>query len=278
MYTQLPPLRRAREYHLYAADGRRYLDLYLAGGRAILGHKPPGLMRSLKNELQKGLLAEFPAASSSCARRFVKALLGLPGLAAAETPGDGGLRVALYASFDRALAAAGRLLGRRLTENDIQEPFFARAGEIVYYRPGAGLDYSPFPLMIPVLPFPGGFAPQPLLFRPAAGMDPRLAEDEEETSPVLLAGLTRVTEELQSLTKFPDIWKEWRMPGWNKLGCYCFWEGRADYGTVFRRFRENLVILPPDPRRPALLPRVFSQGEKSLVERLCAEASAQEEQ
>ncbi|MCL1817714.1 MAG: hypothetical protein FWG35_02200 [Spirochaetaceae bacterium] len=276
----LPLLRRARDYHLYSQSGQRYLDLYLAGGRALLGHKPPGLTRVLKNELQKGLLAEVPAVS---ARRLVKALLRLPGLAAPGNPAgsaaaeDSSLRAALYASFDRALAAAGSFLGRSLAEEDIQEPFFARPGEPVYYRPGAGLDYSPFPLLFPVLPFPGGFAPQPLLFRPNAAGGRRLPEGEA-ASAVLLAGLARVTEELQTLGDFSDIWREWRMPGWNRLGCYCFWQGRADYESVFRRFLEELVILPPDPRRPALLPRVFSQGEKSRIERLCAETSRQEGQ
>ena len=280
-YKVLPTIRRCRDYHLYCADGKRYLDLYLAGGRALFGHKPTGLTRVLKNELQRGLFAELP---SVYARRLEKALLRLPGIApecgmisqspAAPENSAGlskpGMAVAVYASFDRALAAAGRLLGRALAEEDIAEPFFARGGDPVYYRPGAGLDYSPFPVIFPALPFPGGFAPQPILFRPEAVKGRELPESDA-ASPILLAGLVRVTEELQTPAKFSDIWKEWRMPGWDKLGSYCFWKGGQDYSVVFRRFLEERIILPPDPRRPAILPRVFSQGEKSRIERLCAE-------
>jgi hypothetical protein len=233
--------------------------MYLAGGRALFGHKPPGLHRILKNEMQKGLLAELPAHHE---KRLEKALLRLAGK---------GFRLRLYASFDRALAAASRLLGRPLLEKDIAEPFFAPpAGVPVYLRPRAEADYSPYPVLFPVLPFPGNFAPQPLLFRDAS-----LPPESDKVSPVLLAGLTHVIE-LQTRAESPDdIWKGWRLAGWKRFGCYCFMEngGQKNYRAVFDRFLAEGIVISPDPARPTLLPRLFSHGEQRLVERLCGETA-----
>jgi hypothetical protein len=257
-YKSLPPIRRARDYHLYAQNGKRYLDMYLAGGRALLGHKPPGLCKVLKNEMQKGLLAELPGRHE---QRLEKALLRLAGK---------DFRLRLYASFDRALAAAACLPGRRLEEKDIAEPFFDPPAESpVYLRPGAGADYSRYRLLFPLLPFPGNFAPQPLLFRP-----PPWPPEGDEVSPILLAGLTHIIE-LQSRAESPDIWKEWKLPGWRRFGCYCFRENGAqkNYRALFDHFLAQGVLISPGPGRPTLLPRLFSRGEQRLVERLSCEAA-----
>jgi hypothetical protein len=257
-YESLPAIRRARDYHLYAQNGKRYLDMYLGGGRALLGHKPSGLQRILKSETQKGLLAEFPTHHE---RRLEKALLRLAGE---------GFRLRIYSCLERALAAAGRLLKRSLTEKDIAEPFFGFVPDTpVYLRPLADADYSRFSLLLPVLPFPGGFAPQPLLFRNAPP-----PPEGDAVSPLLLAGLIRVVE-LQTGDKSPDIWKEWRLPGWKRFGCYCFREegGQKNYRRVFERFLAEGLLISPVPERPTLLPRLFSQGEQRLIERLSAETA-----
>jgi hypothetical protein len=226
-----------------------------------LGHKPRNLYKILKDEMQKGLFAEVPSVYSG---RFEKNLCRLTG---------GNWHVRVYSSFDRALAAAEKLLARPLRETDIQEPFFAPSREApVFFRPCTDPEYSRFSLVFPVLPFPGGFAPQPLLIgkknnapEPAAG---------DLVSPVLLAGLTHLAEELQKTPKIPDIWKEWKLPGWTRFGCYCFPRPVPEnYETVFNRFLEGGVIISPDPERPTLLPRLFSPGEQRLVEGLCTETA-----
>jgi hypothetical protein len=252
-YAGLPPIRRARDYHLYAGGGRRYLDMCLAGGRALLGHRPRSLYKILKNEFQKGLAAEFPTIFE---KRFEKTFLRFAG---------DGFTLRLYASFESALRAAGSILGRTITGADILEPFFA-AGKWtpVYLRPFTGVDYSRFSVLFPVLPFPGNFAPQPLLLRE------QTAPPGDAVSPLLLAGLARLAEELQSGPEFPDIWKEWRLPGWERFGCYCFpaLKADADYAEVYNRFLEEGVVLSPESRRPSILPRLYSAGERRLVERL----------
>jgi hypothetical protein len=258
------------------------------------------LYKILKNELQKGLVAEF---STHFEKRFERAFLRLA---------PSGFRLRLYASFDRALIAAGSVLGRRLSGADIHEPFFAgdaesggEAGPLpasqtphtpdtpqtpdttdttdttpevsdatdisgttdapVYFRPCTDIDYSRFPLLFPVLPFPGNFAPQPLLLR-----EDLRAPGGEAVSPLLLSGLTRLAEELQSEPEFPDIWNEWRLPGWRRFGCYCFPVPRAglDYARAYSRFLEEGIVLSPEARQPSILPRLYSPGERRLVERL----------
>lgn len=262
----LPAARRARDYHVYDYSGRRYLDMWLNGGRALLGHRPGGLGTVLKNQLAKGVLAEAPSVYDG---RLRKALKGL-------VPGSWTVRV--YRSFDRALRAAGLFLGRQLDENDIREPFpspgsasrdAASGGAAGYFRPLSGTDAAGFPVIFPVLPFPGAFAPQPVLFASPGDTDAGIPPDDL-VSPFLAAGLLRVTERLQKAENSPDIWKDWPLSGWKRHGRYCFPEDASrDYGETRLRFLAAGVIISPDPARPTILPGVFSPGEKALVERLC---------
>jgi hypothetical protein len=130
-----------------------------------------------------------------------------------------------------------------------------------------GIDYSRFALLFPVLPFPGNFAPQPLLLREDLCGS---LSGGEQVSPLLLAGLTRLAEELQSGLESPDIWSEWRLSGWKRFGCYCFpiLKAETDYAEVYSRFLAEGIILSPRLRQPSILPRLYSPGERDLVERL----------
>ncbi len=53
--------RRARGPRLYLPDGTRLLDLWLDGGRAILGHKCEGILLAYKNTAERGLTSPWPA-------------------------------------------------------------------------------------------------------------------------------------------------------------------------------------------------------------------------
>jgi len=89
----LPPIRRARGWRLYAEDGRRFLDLWQEGGRALLGAKGTGLGTEIKAAVDKGLAKPFPSIHE---RRLEKELLALhPDYEA----------VRFYSSLDAALAA-----------------------------------------------------------------------------------------------------------------------------------------------------------------------------
>lgn len=83
---QLPPrriVRRAREWRLYDQSGDRYVDFYQADGAAFLGHRPPGLARSVAAEIDRGLWAPLPTPWRA---RLEKALVQLAHLARAPEP------------------------------------------------------------------------------------------------------------------------------------------------------------------------------------------------
>jgi hypothetical protein len=92
----LPAIRRARDFRLYAEGGLRFLDLWQYGGRAILGHTPPSVLRELKNTAERGLFAPFP---SPLEGRFLKALARLfPNRVFRLYAGDAALAQALSAA------------------------------------------------------------------------------------------------------------------------------------------------------------------------------------
>jgi hypothetical protein len=258
LLRKLPPIRRAREYHLYDSRGTRYLDLFQDGGGALLGHRPRGLYHDLKNAMQKGVAAELPSVYEE---RFAKVLLLL-------IPGD--WEVKIFRSRDRAAEAVSELLRDYPGGGSVHEPFPAvRGGEAVYFRPFSGADYSGAPVLVPVLPFPGRFAPQPVLYVPEIAGESGLPSGDT-VSPALLAGLIRITQELLKTPEMPDIWKDWDLPGWKRRGCYCIPDFAPErYETVFDLFLEEGVLISPEPGLPTILPRTFSEGEKHLVERLC---------
>lgn len=70
----LPVIRRARDYHLYDASGRRILDLYQDNGRAWLGHRPEGVSLQIKNTLARGVYAPFPSAEEGKMIKAAKTL------------------------------------------------------------------------------------------------------------------------------------------------------------------------------------------------------------
>ncbi|HAF86106.1 MAG TPA: glutamate-1-semialdehyde aminotransferase, partial [Sphaerochaeta sp.] len=59
-YT-MPIVVRARSFYLYDRYGLRYVDFFQNHGRAILGHRPDILQRSLKSTASRGLISEYPS-------------------------------------------------------------------------------------------------------------------------------------------------------------------------------------------------------------------------
>jgi glutamate-1-semialdehyde aminotransferase len=66
----LPPVKRARAYRLYT-ESKRFVDRDLDGGKAVLGHNAPNVLRELKNVADRSLFAPYP---SYYTKRFEKAL------------------------------------------------------------------------------------------------------------------------------------------------------------------------------------------------------------
>ncbi|MDR2748215.1 MAG: hypothetical protein LBB77_12320, partial [Treponema sp.] len=71
----LPVILRARDFRLYTQGGGRLVDLWQAGGRAILGHTPAGVFRDFKNYASRGLLAPFPHPQEQRLARALSRLL-----------------------------------------------------------------------------------------------------------------------------------------------------------------------------------------------------------
>lgn len=59
-FKDLPFVLRAREYYVYDEKGKRYLDLYVGGGRYALGHRLPHRLQMVKNIFSKGLFSHYP--------------------------------------------------------------------------------------------------------------------------------------------------------------------------------------------------------------------------
>ena len=74
--NKIPEINRARGYFVYTADGKRYLDMALEGGRLIMGHRQKGYALALKNAIDKGILPGYPSPYAYRLKQAVKALLG----------------------------------------------------------------------------------------------------------------------------------------------------------------------------------------------------------
>ncbi|WNY64892.1 hypothetical protein [Borreliella carolinensis] len=61
LIDNLPVIKRARFFYLYDIHGKRYLDLYLNGGKNFLGYRVQGLNRLFKQTMSRGLISPYPS-------------------------------------------------------------------------------------------------------------------------------------------------------------------------------------------------------------------------
>ncbi|MCX7787371.1 MAG: hypothetical protein N2442_06720 [Spirochaetes bacterium] len=259
----LPEIHRARDCRLYDRKGNRYLDLWRNGGRALLGHRPDKVYRELKNVLQKGVVAEYPSLYTGRLKKALRSLI----------PGNWEIRI--FASLDRALTVGKEILHRLGSSNaQVLEPFRLPDPEQaeqeqnrgVFYRPFYSFPYPQFPLVIPILPFPGAFAPQPLLIGDSFPREELPSDDP--VSPVLAATLVRTVWHLIRVSRIAlPKWEEWEVYGWNLISCYGIPQFKhSQYQKIFTAFLERKILIPPTPEDPLILPMDWSKGEKALVE------------
>jgi hypothetical protein len=262
----VPEIHRARSWRLYAGNGKRLVDLWQYGGRAILGHTPPGLLRSFKNSAGRGLFVPVPHYAQG---RLLKALaLMVPGVVCRIYADEAALR--------DALAAAGFPAALPFADPAMLEPGDSAGGSSLW-RPF--LDVRPAPL-VPVLPlpFPGG--PAVLAF------DPGLEETfppSQILSPVLLAAAARSIYDLAAAKdrgtfRFAKIERALKQKTvWRRRAIYLRYEPDAvdppppgpavdaAYAALFRRFLDGGFLLPPNRRLPAILPGELSPGEEAKL-------------
>lgn len=257
LIDEVPRISRARGYRLYDAGGRRLLDLWQAGGEAILGHRIPRAGAAVKAALDRGFAAPLTTAWQG---RLVSAL-------AARFPAYRSFRI--YATRERALAAASRVLGTAVAAVDVADPGLGTrgAGAVGLWRPYLD-EEPPWPVLLPVLPFTLGGSPAAVCFRSA------LAGDAEPSDPV--AGIAAVAA-LRGLAGIASSRRDDPFgprdldgcPGWQRRGPYlrpAF--DAAEYPRVFRTFLKRGALLSPFYPGPSILPGEASEGERRLLRSL----------
>ena len=139
LLREMPVIRRAREFHLYDNAGKRLLDLYLNGGKALLGHRPEGFSLIVKNTLARGVTAEYPSHEEGKMLKAAQALWGKSHPQIRYYRDIARLRVWLD---DQKILPSG---------SPFPDPAFVQAERISLWRPW--LPEREFPeFIVPVLP------------------------------------------------------------------------------------------------------------------------------
>jgi len=253
----MPKVLRARDFHLYTEGGKRLVDLWLNGGKAVLGHKPPGVLLELKNAAERGLFSPFP---HPLERRLVKAL-------AVFFPGRCFRFYNDPSSMYKALAGAG-------FSGPPQDPAFpddnAVKAPVSLWRPFVE-PVPAAPILLPVLPWPLG----PAVLALDKSVDASFPQGEL-IPPVLLAPAARALYDLAAQTRSPSRQRFYRVEKavggvWQRRGIYLTTRmNREKYAELFKRFLEAGFLLPPKADEPVILPAVMSKGEETKLAELLA--------
>jgi hypothetical protein len=274
----LPPVLRARDFHLYTQrrreEGGRLVDLWQNGGGAVLGHKPRTVLREFKNAADRGLLSPLP---HPLEKRFFKALTRLFPRRVFRVYGPGSSPAGLWKAaglprpvFDPALPPRPGA-GEEGAAVSLWRPFLDEADPLAVPEKGP-------PVLIPVLPGPGwvqGRPSGPLVL----ALDPAFEAEHpfppsDLIPPAILAALTRGIYDLIAAAPdrgkplFPNINAAFSRGFWRRRGIYLspgevpepvLWEG------IFRRFLEGGFLIPPGPGEPLILPGLLSAGEETKL-------------
>jgi hypothetical protein len=280
MYNNLV-INRARDYRLYTQNGKRIVDLWQYGGRAILGHNPPGVLRELKNSAERGLFVPLPHPRD---KRLEQALAALfPGRAFRVYTDEASLRRALAAAGfpapddfpDPALSAVDAFDGSvpALWRPFLTAPLFpGHIGE----SGAASIQekLSRCPVLIPVLPLPWPGAPQVLALE--ADIADRFPSSDLISPPVLAAAARSVLDLAAVLPvreKAPAFQKKFSIDlcKWQVRGLYIKYKEANFPDSVRSKFLSRGFLLPPTCRDPVILPGLLSPGEEAKLTELLGE-------
>jgi hypothetical protein len=267
MLNLVPHVLRARRWRLYTDKGR-LVDLWQHGGRAILGHNPPGMLRVLKNSAERGLYAPYPHFANE---KFSKALSAL-------------LPDRVFRIYESEISLRQALRAANLIVM-LWRPFFDEGSQ-------AALQSEDF--LVPVLPcpFPGAPAVLALSAQKANAVSEKLPPSQL-LSPVILSAATRCIYDLLAVTsrgipgfsKIDNALKEHKI--WKRQGIYLFYtdiirkqehtvkELFNNYAVLFQHFLEAGFLLPPSPEEPAILPGELSAGEEAKLAELVGSVKIQ---
>ena len=248
---RLPAVSRAREHRLYTIDGDRWTDCWADGGRLLEGHRPGGLGKRIKNEIDRGLYAAYP---NRWEGRLEKALIR-------AFPGYEGIRI--FSSPEAAFKA----VGPDISWTTVTDPLDLSADVLNTHHHalwGRFLlpDHPTADILFPVMPLSGFGDVQPVLYR--RGKEPPATS--QIISPILLAALTRSvlpltgreSRKLPSTAESSDIWE--------RRGPYMLYRGEVSgYRAFFNTMFDNRILIAPSSDRPSLFPRNASERESRLI-------------
>jgi len=237
---EFPPWRRARDYRLMDALDRRFLDCRQNGGKALGGHTPPGLKGTIKAEVDRGLTMPGPHRWNSALDGAVQRLV----------PGVAGWRILSEESSD-----CDRL--------PLLRPYLDFAGPLE-----EPIGDGWFRLLIPV----PGFIRLTLTVTKQTGTLPEDHGLELSSLEALL--FSQGIDRLLALFREPvPAWDQFRLPSfWQRRGPWFWYQGPLEeYPLLKRFFYDRGILLSPEAEIPSLLPRLWSQGERKLMERISRE-------
>ncbi len=251
----MPIIVRARGYRLYDKTGQRYIDLYQNNGRAILGHRPPGLSQTMKSTISRGLLAEYPSIYGGRLEKILRLMFTDYSV------------FRMYANRERTLEALSMVLGKRVRGSHILDPAMTDTVDerLMYWRPFIPEQQVKPDLLLPIFPFPGSFAPHVVCVRNMDILKRMPASDL--LSPFLIDALIKTLSALiRTMHSNVGYGSEFQrlidVLEWDRRGSYINTRLEpAVYIEVFKKALEQGVLLPPGANFPIIIPREFSEGE-----------------
>ena len=258
LLRRVGPVRRARGYRLYTQDGRRILDLYQDGGRAILGQGGGGIVTAFKSGLERGPITPLPSVYTGRLHVAVRELI----------PEGGVIRV--FANTERALDAISHWIGEQVSSADTCDPVWSvdrpagqHDGAVRLWRPFLPSDRSPFSglperwAILPILPAVGE-PPQVVLFS-----SPDVPESDIIAG-FRLAALVRGVYDLVSDPGRPEL----ILPGFTSVGPYLLPENtNRSYSDRFDILLHHGFLTSPAESVPSIVPAEMSAGELAKLRR-----------
>ncbi|NCC13844.1 MAG: glutamate-1-semialdehyde aminotransferase [Spirochaetia bacterium] len=248
-YT-MPTVVRARSFYLYDGFGARYTDFFQNYGRAILGHRPDLIQRSIKSTVSRGLVSEYPSVFSGRLEKLLATLFP-------DFP-----VIRMYSDPQKVLQAIRSVSGDVPFDPATSPEHASRT--VSYWRPYLGFGGADSVMLLPILPFPGSFVPQVVCLKEEACTGD--VPPSDAVSPLLLDLLVKTTANLiRSLESDETVKKRMDNP---LAGVF---ETRGPYGLTglsparYEAFAlEALslkVVLPPTADVPFIIPGEYAKGD-----------------
>ena len=266
-----PLIKRVRGYRLYTDNSEKYLDFFQEGGKAILGSKPRGFSLALKNEIEKSNFYNYP---SGYFKKIAKAFSKLAGDISQKTE-ENQLNISYFKTEEEVSQYVSEKEGKNYSFCKDLSPDFAKNnsssqddGLVYLWFPFCGSSLKQyldnFTYVVPVLPFPGDFAPVILLSLNTS------IENNYIPSPVVLSGINNIIYNLiKFLEEDPYIhWREytsmlnkiWRAKGPYLIPVY----NEKNHELIFKNFLEKKILIQPCYGKMSVLPAEISEGERIL--------------